>query len=379
MLCPVLSVLNRLVLLVALTFSFSCFASSITVTDIADRQVTLNAPVSRVILADSRALVALNILNPQNPLHGIIAWDNALQVKVPDMAQAYSKKFPAIDKVPVFANPYASDFSVERALKMKPDLVIFDTGLLGKLRDSGTLNQLEKSGVPVIFIDFRQQPLTNTVASIRLLGKVFGEEKNGEKYISFYQQRLSLIQQRIATLAPQQRPTVFIERHAGMTGTESCCHTFGKGNFGEFIQAAGGNNLGSQWFETMGGEINEEQLITSQPRFYLMTAADWSSAHKGSVSIPLGYGADEEISQKMLKGLMERRSQRVLTAVKEGRVMAFYHQFYDSPFNIAAVEAIAKFLHPTLFPDLDPLADLKMMHREFSSLEYQGLFWINAK
>ncbi|WP_159565979.1 ABC transporter substrate-binding protein [Budvicia diplopodorum] len=366
--------------LAALIFSSLALAAEpTTVTDIAGRTVTVNAPVSRVMLADSRALVALNILNPQAPLKGIIAWDNAMQIKVPDLAKAYRAKFPEMDQIPVFANPYMSDFSIEQAVVMKPDLIVFDIGLLDKLTGSGTLSNLEKAGIPTIFIDFRQRPLTNTVPSIRLLAKVFGEQSNGEKFIDFYQRRLDMIHQRVSGLSEKQRPTVFIERHAGMKGSDSCCNTFGKGNFGEFIQHAGGKNLGSNWFDAMGGEINEEQLITSNPDFYLMTAANWSGAHKGSISIPLGYSSDLPTAQHKLQGLMDRRSQKVLRAVKQKKVMAFYHQFYDSPFNIAAVEQIAKLLHPDLFGDLDPLADLKMLHEDFSSIDYQGVFWVSPE
>lgn len=63
---------------VSLLFSASSLSAPITVKDIAGRDVTVNVPVSRVMLADSRVLVALNILHPQDPLKGIIAWDDAL-------------------------------------------------------------------------------------------------------------------------------------------------------------------------------------------------------------------------------------------------------------------------------------------------------------
>ena len=43
-------------------------AAPIVVTDVAGRQVTLPQPAKRVILADARALLALNILHPQQPL-----------------------------------------------------------------------------------------------------------------------------------------------------------------------------------------------------------------------------------------------------------------------------------------------------------------------
>ncbi|MFD1091693.1 ABC transporter substrate-binding protein [Providencia vermicola] len=356
------------------------FAAPMTVTDIAGREVTVNAPVSRVMLADSRVLVALNILHPQSPLKGIIAWDDALIKKAPDLSTAYSKKFPELIKIPVFPNPYTTDFSVEKALVAQPDLLIFDIGLKSKLTESGTLSLLEKSGLPVIFIDFRQYPLKNTMPSMALLGKVFGEEQQAEAFNQFYQQRLDLIRSKVATLDKSQRPSVFIERAAGISGEDYCCKTFGNGNFGEFVETAGGNNLGSQWFSTgMGGEINEEQLIHSNPDYYLMTAADWDSTRKGSASVPLGYTGDKAKSQARLIKLMERPKLRSLAAYQNKQVLALYQQYYDTPFNIIAVEAIAKFLHPNLFAELDPQADSDYLHKTFTALDGDGVFWVKAQ
>ena len=64
----------------AALFPLNATAELITVTDIAGRTVTVNAPVSRIMLADSRVLVALNILHPSEPLKGIAAWDDALTI-----------------------------------------------------------------------------------------------------------------------------------------------------------------------------------------------------------------------------------------------------------------------------------------------------------
>lgn len=366
--------------LLSLFGAATSFAAPITVTDIAGRDVTVNAPVSRVMLADSRVLVALNILHPQSPLKGIIAWDDALVKKAPDLSAAYSKKFPELSKIPVFPNPYTTDFSVEKALVAQPDLLIFDIGLKSKLTESGTLSLLEKSGLPVIFIDFRQYPLKNTMPSMTLLGQVFGEPQQAEAFNQFYQQRLDLIRSKVATLDKSQRPSVFIERAAGISGEDYCCKTFGNGNFGEFVETAGGNNLGSQWFSTgMGGEINEEQLIHSNPEYYLMTAADWDSTRKGSSSVPLGYTGDKAKSQARLTKLMERPKLRSLAAYQNKQVLALYQQYYDTPFNIIAVEAIAKFLHPNLFTELDPQADSDYLHKTFTALEGDGVFWVKAE
>ncbi|AWK43360.1 ABC transporter substrate-binding protein [Photorhabdus laumondii subsp. laumondii] len=354
-------------------------AKVITVKDVAGRKVKIDAPVSRVMLADSRILIALNILHPDNPLKGIVAWDNALEIKSPDLATTYEKDFPQLRDIPVFPNPYHSDFNVEKALTYKPDLVIFDIGLQTKLNDSGTIMLLEKAGIQVIFIDFHQYPLTNTIPSMILLGKVFNEEENAQKFIEFYQERMKIINQRVGTLGKEQRPPVFIERHAGMLGAEHCCKTFGNGNFGEFVTAAGGDNLGARWFSGIDGEVNEKQLIVSNPEFYLMTAANWDKVRSGSFSVPLGYTGDLKQSQERLKKLLTRPKLSVLRAFREKQVIALYHQYYDTPFNIIAVEIIAKFLHPKLFEDIDPQADNLYLHKTFTALDGNGVFWVTAK
>ncbi|MGJ5647212.1 ABC transporter substrate-binding protein [Morganella morganii] len=356
---------------------FSTAAAPITVTDIAGRTVTVNAPVSRIMLADSRVLVALNILHPSEPLKGIAAWDDALTKKAPDLRIAYEKQFPQLKDIQVFPNPYTSDFSVEKALTYQPDLVVFDTGLQSKLTESGTLDLLEKSGIPVIFIDFRQYPLQNTMPSMTLLGQVFGQEKQAAAFNDFYRQRLNLIRSRVAQIPEDKKPTVFIERAAGLAGENSCCKTFGNGNFGEFVAAAGGHNLGADWFKNgMGGEVSEEQIIAADPQFYLMTVADWENTRKGSASVPLGYTGSAERAVPALEKLMSRPKLQYLTAYQQKQVLALYQQYYDTPFNIIAVEAIAKMLHPALFPELDPQADSLMLHKTFTALDSSGLFWL---
>lgn len=353
-------------------------ASPLTVVDMAGRKVTLNVPVSRVILGDSRMLLAMNIIHPDAPLSDIVAWDDSLIRRAPDMARHYQQRYPQLSKITVFDNPYRSGFSVERALLLRPDLIIFDTGLLPRLRDSGTLSLLEKSGIAVIFIDFRHQPLTNTLASIRLLGQVFAQPQNAQRFITRYQQLLERVQRRIAQIPQTQWPGVIFENHAGMTG-DMCCAVFGRNSFGQFVTAAGGRNLVENTVPEQGADINVEQLITDNPDYYLLSGADWSQRGSKSLAVPLGYEASRETALPKLQHLMTRTGFSVLKAVQDKKVMAIYHQFYDSPFNVIALEAMAKFFHPQHFTDVDPHNDLVAFYREFTGVDYSGLFFLTLQ
>ncbi len=81
------------------------------------------------------------------------------------------------------------------------------------------------------------------------------------------------------------------------------------------------NGLVLEWWE-----ISEEQLIHSNPDYYLMTAADWDSTRKGSASKPLGYTGINKVFSPACK-LMDRPKFRSLSAYKNKQVLALYQQY----------------------------------------------------
>lgn len=365
----------RLLLLNLVLWPLHGWSAVVEVIDIAGRHVTVNAPVSRVILADSRMLLPMSLLHPGDPLKGIVAWDDSLKTRAPDMARYFARSAPKLSAIPTFINPYRSTFSVENASTLQPDLVVFDIGILPRLQNEGTLALLEKMGIPAIFIDFRQQPLTNTPLSLRLLGQVTGEQQNADRFLNLWQSLLERTTQRVAAIPQSQWPGVVFENHAGMTG-DGCCAVFGRESFGQFIPVAGGRNLMADKVPPQGGDISAELLIVARPDVYLMSGADWSQRGGTSQAVALGYEATRASALPRLQSLMQRQGVSVLSADKSMRIMAIYHQFYDSPFNVIALEAMAKLFHPQAFADVDPQADLATAYREYVGLPYSGLFFL---
>ena len=66
-----------------------------------------------------------------------------------------------------------------------------------------------------------------------------------------------------------------------------------------------------------------------------------------------------------------------LSAVKAGRAHGFSHQLLNSPLDIVAIEAFARWIHPELFVDIDPQATLDTINRAFLSVPYTGTWWID--
>lgn len=109
----------------------------------------------------------------------------------PQTYAVYKAKFPEIDNIPLIGNTSADSVSSEKVLTLNPDIAIFGLSGHGPGKNSELVNQLEKAGVPVIFVDFRDNPLKNTLPSMRLLGQALNREQVANKYIDFYEKTKS--------------------------------------------------------------------------------------------------------------------------------------------------------------------------------------------
>lgn len=349
------------------------------VTDLAGRMVKVKKGVQRMILGEGRQLYGLAVLDNDNPFKRVVGWRDDLKINDPDAWRKYSSKFPQAEQIADFGNPYTSDFSVEKVLALDADVVVLDLGNYFKAQETGVITKLEKAGIPVVFIDWREDPSQNTVPSLILLGRIMDREKEALAFADFYLRQMRLVYTRVGNLKEKDRPLVFMERAAGYN-PNSCCSTWGATNFGKFVEEAGGRNWGSRFFSsTSGGDVNIEKIVADDPDYFLLTGANWSESIPSSIAAPMGYEATDEKVQERLRTLMGRPGLPLLRAVREKHVMVLYHQFYNSPYSFVAVQAIAKMLHPERFRDVDPQATWDDLHAKFLPVAPSGIFWATLK
>ena len=113
------------VALLVLASLCTAFAEPFTVTDIAGRTVTVNGPVSRIILGEGRFLPSLAILERGNPAARVVGMMGEFEQLDPSTYSQYVEKFPMIAEIPLLGKSGSSSFSVESAIAVKPDLAIF--------------------------------------------------------------------------------------------------------------------------------------------------------------------------------------------------------------------------------------------------------------
>ena len=350
-------------------------ADPITLTDIAGREVTVDAPVERVILGEGRQVFFTSVLDGDDPFERVVGWRDDLQQASPESYEAYVEKFPQLTDIPTFGGFKDGTFDIEQAVSLNPDVMLMNLEAKQATDEAGYEEKLAKVGIPIVYVDFREKPFEHTPKSMAIMGQLFGEEARAAEFNAFYSEQMARVIDVIGAQTDLDRPLTFVERAAGYS--EDCCMSFGNGNFGRFVELAGGENMASPFIPGTFGTVNAEQVIASDPDIIVATGGNWEAYVPGGAWVGVGPGADEGEARRKLAALIERPAFTGVKAVENGQVHAIWHQFYNTPYSFVAVQQLAKWIHPELFTDLDPEATLVELHERFLPVDYRPGYWVS--
>lgn len=346
-----------------------------TITDVLGRTVEVPTKVERILMGGQRLLYTTALLNKNDPLEHIVAWPDDLEKNDPDTFNEYKAKFPAIDAITRTGEVYDGSMSLEQALQQRPQVFIVSAANFTAAQDAGLISGLEKADVPTVVVDYFTDPIKNTVPSIKIMGEITGHEQEAQAFIEYYESKVKMITDRLAQAQEPATPT-FVWRAPGYF---DCCSTFAKSNLAEIVTTAGGKNLGDEMIDANQGKVSAEALADKNPEVIIATGANWAlgtTPVKPGTYVPLGYGESQEKAATDLQAVVDKQAVvKELDAVKEKRVYAAWHHFYDSPYNFLAIEWFAKAMHPDVFTDIDPHEDFVELHEKFLPVEAKGTFW----
>ena len=361
-----------------LLFQASLAQAARTVTDLAGRTVEIPMKVERVVLGESRYIPALAILEGDRVVDRLAGLLPDFEKTDPAGYAQYLERFPALAGIPRVGHASADSFSLESVLSMGADLAIFSVEGHGPgARNSELIERLERAGVAVVFIDFRQNPLRNTPKSMAVLGEVLGRQNEANTFNDFYRTELDRVTDAVAEIPREQWPTIFLHSRVGLH--DSCCETMVHGMMGLFIEAAGGINIAADRIPGVSGVLNLEYLITDQPDRYLATAigsVDLEMAVEEQPYVVLGAGVSEPVARRSLARVTDRPGLAALDAIREQRAFAIWHHFYNTPLNVVAVQALARCLHPKQLGHLQPERTLAEFYERFQPVELNGTYWV---
>lgn len=289
----ILSLLLALALLAAAALT----AQAETLTDMAGRELVLDAPLSRAIALNPADCEILYALGAQDVLVGRGEYCNYPEDVL---------SLPSVNS--------GAQTNIEQILALEPEVII-----MSKMAQTvEQVEALEKAGVRVVISD--AQSLEGVYEAIALLGELTGREEAAEALAQEMRSGFDAIRQQAQTI----EKTVYFE----VSPLEWGLWTSGKDTFlDELAQIVGLTNAFSD--VTGWAEISQEQVLERDPDYIVTTAA-----YYGEGELPV-----DEIAS--------REGWQDLRAVKNG---AIYNADADmtsrpGPRLLDAAQALADFVH----------------------------------
>ena len=231
-----------MLMLCALAMTAACAAAD-TITDMHGREITLDAPATRVVALTAADCEILCALGAQDALVGRGEYCN----------------YPAdiLDR-PVVQS--GANTNIEEILALQPQVVLMND----MAQSTEQIEQLERSGVRVVVSDATD--IEGVYTAIRMIGALMGRDAQAEALVSDMQAAFA----DIAARCGQTGKTVYFE----VSPLQYGLWTAGSGTFME--ELAGICGLTNAFADVQGwAQISEEQVLARDPDIIVTNAMAW--------------------------------------------------------------------------------------------------------
>ena len=342
--------------------------------DLAGRSVGLGREIRRIVLIRGRDIYELAALLGDDLPKRLVAIGPDLRTADRDAYDVFTARYPSLAHLPETGDIFKDAVSVEQIIDLRPDLVVMDSFMIE--RGYKCVARLQEAGLPLLFLDTSGDPLSGPQRSLRLLGSVLGDKprQRADEMASIADGRISLVLSRIDKLS-RSKPSVYLETggHPSRPGVSYG----GYGNprhyssWGEILHRLGVKNIADGVIANMG-QLNPEFILQSDPDIIVITGQSWSNQGL----LHLGYGARAEPAIKILAEIQNRPGWNSLSAVKNRRICAVYHNFSMRIFDFVCIEKLAKVFYPDVFQDIHPEKDFQGFHNRFMPVPLDGVWML---
>ena len=329
----------------------------LTLVDMADRTVTINKPIERVVTIkpdDTRIIVALGGCDKLVGVDRHMRMDycichGANYEYCPDDSPCKHICGGKFEEYPDLGRGQ----NLEVIVSLRPDILF--AGLTG---DSGAKNLEEKTGVPAISTNPSGHDFDKMYEHIEFMGTVQDKEEEAEELISFCEEKIDKVREITSEIPEDEKPTVYFSTRGYSGGMGGFTRTV---NRYEPLDIAGGINVAKDVLPEETGsttiDVSKEQIIKWNPDIIIM-ASRGEMGGEGTVDLIL---SDSDL--------------QTVNAVKNRAV-------YPTPYaycrgtpadkNLAAAFYLAKLFHPEKFKDMDVEEEGNEIYERFLGVD--GLY-----
>jgi iron complex transport system substrate-binding protein len=302
----------------------------VTITDYANRTVTLQLPVQRIICLD-------------DSLGGIVC---ALGAQDTLIARSDGVIFPSsIMSLPSVGSSSYS-FSMETVLSYNPDLVIANSMLTTANRD-----KLTAAGVPFIVENAGIPSRVNTVVSE--FGAILGNPTKAAEINNNTQYYMDLVQTRTQNLTFDEKTTFFFE-----WGSTQWYSQANGSSANDMLLSCGGVNIAA----------------SSTVAYPTLSAEFVAEADPDVIILAVSGTTNLTDYQNAWDSMVSRTALQDASAVKSSRVYVIYiYLTYGIRYPVGELY-FAKWLYPDLFADIDPGAIYTQLVQEYFGITLTGTY-----
>ena len=312
--------------------------SKLTLVDSADRIVTVNKPVEKIVTTHPAGTEFVKVLGAEDRVVGVELWTRKDEIL-----------YPELSKLPVVAfGGYDVDY--EKIFELDPNIVL--TEVLPMPGFDEMVDTLEPEITVVAMSMADPKAMIGTLKTLRY---VLNTEEDAEEFINWYEGVMSPITEKVAGIPEEEKPEVFYEWKQYYWTFSDDLMTLWPAQ----IQMAGGINIAGD-FPGAYFQVDKEWVAEQDPDVIIGIAHDFPVYE--SPAIECGYDADDPTEiQAFRDDIISRPELEGGKAVTNGRVYVYYWGLSCTNRFFVGVAYMAKWLHPELFEDLDP----QEIHQEY--------------
>jgi iron complex transport system substrate-binding protein len=310
-----------------------------TITDGANRTITITMPIERVVVLNSDIAEALKILGVDDKI-----------IAVTDSVKNRRTYFPDLADKQVIGKWTEPDYEMIGEIakggkdEIEPNIIVLGYAYIDKPYGApGVENGLApfKNILNAGFDIHKPDEFAN---DLMILGNIFGKEAEAHEYLNWYKEKTEDVKKAVNGL---NMPKVYLESSStspkiGELGT------YGKGSgLTQLTRIANGYNAAKD-LELEWPKVEWEWVVKQNPEVIILTK--YVTAEK------LGWDAapstDSVDLEKMINELKSRPGASSVPAVKNNRIYVFDSYKFFGPDGAIGLTYLAKALHPEA--DLDP-------------------------
>jgi iron complex transport system substrate-binding protein len=326
-----------------------------TVTDGANRTITITEPIEKIVVLNGDIAEALKILGVEDKI-----------IAVTDSVKNRATLFPDLTKKQVIGKWTEPDYEMIGEIakggndEVEPNIIVIGYAYVDKPYGAPAV---EKSLAPfknILNAGFDIHKPDEFAKDLMTLGKIFDKESEAEEYIKWYNEETNNVKNAVKDL---NMPKVYIESSStspkiGELGT------YGKGSgLTQQVRIANGLNVARD-LELEWPKVDWEWVVKQNPEVIILTK--YAPAEK--LGWDEGPSKDTIDLQKIILEVQSRAGASSIPAIKNNRIYVFDAYKIFGTDGVVGLTYIAKIIHPEA--DLDPKAVEKEYFQKIG-LDYQ--------